>query len=563
MSIDIFGENEIKIGNYNEILKPNQFVIGDKNHKNTQQLFLYVLKTLIEIYNKSNEVERAKEGVFYLKEDGILLGNIKEEVVQNFKTYKELFNGLMSGENLFYKEYDPKRDDNRALSVLSGEKENPFRKLCDTLSWHSYETVKCEMNPKLKHLTFEQYIHRNKKIEYNLNHFSFYFNGLFFEHIATETFFKLIDDKYNEMNNNIISLLPRIMFYEKDPKYKNKNNFGCYSEIDCAFVLKGKELIRFEQEKITCFANFAFTDEYNFYNKNNFVELEIEKDNVVILEIKSRWERLSDNKGQNKLITFINKAMKFVDLYRKLNLVKKHQKIVLIYLYDNSMHFDVFNENENLAIAYAHANRIDNLKLYIAYFQPYLKIMNSYDRVKKLRELNQTVLKQQADMEQQKKEMKKHETDMEAQKNEMKKQKEFVEMQYKVMEEQKTYLEKQNLEMRNKQVDLEKENKQLQETTNFLAGEIENMKKKFSLYEYLDNIISQGKNAGNVGLLSVLEKINEMKNNTGERPKSLEQSQIDKDIPKNNEKDNNLKGKKYSVTSIAVTLPESDKENGN
>ena len=30
MSIDIFGENEIKIGNYNEILKPNQFVIDDK-----------------------------------------------------------------------------------------------------------------------------------------------------------------------------------------------------------------------------------------------------------------------------------------------------------------------------------------------------------------------------------------------------------------------------------------------------------------------------------------------------------------------------------------------------
>ena len=53
-----------------------------------------------------------------------------------------------------------------------------------------------------------------------------------------------------------------------------------------------------------------------------------------------------------------------------------------------------------------------------------------------------------------------------------------------------------------------------------------------------------------------------MKNNTGKRPKSLEQSQIDKDIQKNNEKDNNQKGKKYSITS-ANTLPESDKGNGN
>ena len=52
--------------------------------------------------------------------------------------------------------------------------------------------------------------------------------------------------------------------------------------------------------------------------------------------------------------------MNFVDLYRKLNLVEKHQKIVLIYLYDNSMHFDVINENDNLIQAYSYANRINN-----------------------------------------------------------------------------------------------------------------------------------------------------------------------------------------------------------
>ncbi len=123
--------------------------------------------------------------------------------------------------------------------------------------------------------------------------------------------------------------------------------------------------------------------------------------------------------------------------------------------------------------------------------------------------------------------------------------------------------------MRNNEAALSKEledsrnaNKKLQDKTNFLEEEIKNMKKKFSLYEYLDNAI-KGENTGNVDLLSILAKINEMKNNTGERPKSLEQSQIDKDIPKNNEKDNNLKGKKYSVTSTAITLPESDKGNDN
>ena len=81
---------------------------------------------------------------------------------------------------------------------------------------------------------------------------------MYFESIALETFFKLIDDEYDEVNNNskLISFLPRIIFYmkhtEKAEEYnenEEEKNFLGFCEIDCAFVLKEKEKVRIEKEK--------------------------------------------------------------------------------------------------------------------------------------------------------------------------------------------------------------------------------------------------------------------------------------------------------------------------
>ena len=69
---------------------------------------------------------------------------------------------------------------------------------------------------------------------------------MYFESIALETFFKLIDDKYDIFNNDkkLISFLPRIIFFMKNTKEEknkceNAEEFYGYSEINCVFVLKG------------------------------------------------------------------------------------------------------------------------------------------------------------------------------------------------------------------------------------------------------------------------------------------------------------------------------------
>ena len=78
-----------------------------------------------------------------------------------------------------------------------------------------------------------------------MKHFSLYFNGLFFESLVLETFFNLINKNGEEDENkkNIISFLPRIMFYMKKPGEKD-NDYHGYNEIDCAFFLKGKNEVK-------------------------------------------------------------------------------------------------------------------------------------------------------------------------------------------------------------------------------------------------------------------------------------------------------------------------------
>ena len=175
-----------------------------------------------------------------MKNYSILLANKDEEVVQTFYDYKKLFNGLISGKTMFFREYNPKLeyDSNKAFSENNGKKKNETLSsiLCEHLRQYDYLTT--HKNNPLKCDGCEN--RRNKPI-HNLNHFSFYFNGMYFESMALETFFKIIDDEYDKVNNNseLISFLPRIIFYmknsEKEKEYNEKekgnNSFG-FSEID-------------------------------------------------------------------------------------------------------------------------------------------------------------------------------------------------------------------------------------------------------------------------------------------------------------------------------------------
>ena len=325
----------------------------------------------------------------------------------------------MAGKSMFFKEFDPKSDkvSNKAFSENNNNNNRDaiflFNCLveCKNRCDYDYARSACYNQQSLKCKNYEDYSNRQKKIKYNLNHFSFYFNGMYFESIALETFFKLIDDKYDivENDNKFISFLPRIIFYTKNSKNKKysinnkeKDFFG-FGKLDCVFVLNKDEKVNIEKEKITCFDKFDTIDENVFFNENNFVNLTIEKDNVVFMEVKSRLESVMDkNDHTNILIKFINKALKFVQYYEKLNLIKNEQKLVLIFLYNNSMYYDIKVENTNIEDAYKAIKDNKRIKLYIAYFQPYLKLMNSYQRIRAIKDLNKKVEEQKEEIKNQK-----------------------------------------------------------------------------------------------------------------------------------------------------------------
>ena len=386
--------NEIRIGD--DKLNPKQFILNEKDNKKKQELFHSVLKALVEKYNTVNEEERRKEGIFYLKNYNILLGSINKEVVQSYYNYKTLFDGLMTGKSMFFREYDSQVDNNsnKAFSENNARKKEDFF------------LIMSEFKEKWDYLTnnnfdlsdYKERILMKKKLVHNLRYFSFYFNGMYFESIALETFFKLIDDEYDNVNNNseLISFLPRVIFFKKNSqkakKYnvnKKGKNFLGFSEIDCAFVFKKEEKVKIEKEKIACFNKFDIRDEYDFFNENNFVNLTIEKDNIVFLEVKSNLESFIDKDSRkNILIKFIRKALKFVKYYEELCLIQNNQKIVLIFLYNNTMHYNIKAENNNVEEAYNLIKGNERIKLYIAFFQPYMKLINSYERVKQLKNMN-------------------------------------------------------------------------------------------------------------------------------------------------------------------------------
>ena len=93
-------KNEIRIEH--DELALDQFILNDVKNKNSQVLFHEALKTLIDKYNTLNEEKRREEGIFYLKDDNILLGNITEEIVQAYNNYKALFDNLMAGKSMFF-----------------------------------------------------------------------------------------------------------------------------------------------------------------------------------------------------------------------------------------------------------------------------------------------------------------------------------------------------------------------------------------------------------------------------------------------------------------------------
>ena len=390
-----------------------------------------------------------------------------------------------------------------------------------------------------------------------MNQFSYYFNGMYFESIATETLFKLIDQNYGNEDNDseCLFFLPRLIFYQKVEK-ENQNNpngkeYHGYNEIDCAFILKGKS-IEFNEEMITCFNDFKHEDESHFFNLNNFCKLKINQDNVVLLEIKSSWKPLSkkeydDTKGvekDNELFKFLKKAKRFINYYIELNLIKQSQNIILIYLYNYSMYYDPKLENKEILKAYDLIKTDKNIKLYIAYFQPYLKLMNSYDRVKKLKTLNQKVISQENEINRQKMEINEQKKEIDFQKKEIDFQKKEIKAHKNIINEQQEEIIRQNEKQKNMEIEIrilkEQQNNWQKIFENFFKKQNEELEKK-----KIQDYVSFKK--------EIEEALSNNKTSFSNLPNQVKSSENEKkeDTQKEKEKDSN--GKKNSLSSIERT----------
>jgi len=366
-------------------LNIEQFELNDEKNRKSQKLFHYALGLLISEYNENGKEKSEKKGIYLLKEENnknILLANLTEELVNGYYNYETLFNGLMKGDDQFYYQYDQQFDKKSHQSYqdnISNSGSNAAR------SHHSFQTSNKKEENKIKN-------DKRKKV---MDNFANFFNGIFFESVASDVLFKIIDaeNDVKDDSNKVVSFLPRISFYMKDIKDKESNKFHGYNEIDCAFILKGKDEVIIDKKMISCFKKFKTRIESNFYNDSNLRNISIKKNDVVIMEIKSSWISLTNtnDKRENQLRIFIKKAKRFIGYYKKLNLIKSDQKVLLIYLFDNSMHYDIHTDNKEIEKVYNNLNEDKNIELCIAYFQPYLKIMGSYDRVHKLKTLNNKV----------------------------------------------------------------------------------------------------------------------------------------------------------------------------
>jgi len=224
----------------------DQFELNYYKNKKTQELFHYALDSLIRKYNELGEQNSKKEGIYFMKDKHILLANLTEESILGYFKYKDLFEGLMAGKSKFFPEYDKDLDrrSHKSFSINYNNKIQPciscksdINIIINNLSINSLQLSKNK-------IIENEYNYKDTKIKYNLNRFSSYFNGLFFESITAEEFFNLIDNKYYDQNSNkkAISFLPRIMFYMKNKNQNEESNdYHGHNEIDCAFILKGKK----------------------------------------------------------------------------------------------------------------------------------------------------------------------------------------------------------------------------------------------------------------------------------------------------------------------------------
>ena len=87
------------------------------------------------------------------------------------------------------------------------------------------------------------------------------------------------------------------------------------------------------------------------------------------MEIKSTWISLThkNDRDENQFRKFIKKAKRFIGYYKKLKLIENEQKIILIYLLDNSMFYDIYTDYKEIIKVYGYLKNYKNIELCITY----------------------------------------------------------------------------------------------------------------------------------------------------------------------------------------------------
>ena len=504
--------------------------------KRYNELFYGVLCSIIQIYNKGVKEEIEKNNIYLSKEDGILLANISDNLVERYYEYKKLFNDLMRGQNAilhnsdsdFYQinkyYFQEKPIEDRALSVKNYQSGYLLNKSTISISDEDkYTSNSCFQKENKSYNNGCPTSEMNSKLSFKSLS---YFNGIFFDSETIESLFKITDLNLNndERAKSIITFLPRILFYMKEDMKKIQtvqptNKFNGYNEIDCAFIVKEKEYADSQKNIITFFKDLYTNEELELCGVKNICDITLQNNDVVFLEVKSifnqyKKEEIEKNKiKSNKILQFVENAKLFIKFYLKLNLIEPNQRIVLIYLYSNYMYFDLDEEKKNINEAKEAIPKGLNIILEITYYKLYMKMMNPYERIINLRNLNhrldnleQQINNNQIEINNHQKEINNHEKE----------------------------INNHEQEINNQQIKLEKQKEDFQERmikSDDKLGRIELQIKK--LIEEINYLKRNQKESVNNKLS---ESNKDVKNNNNEN--------------KGNEQDNNVKNKINSITSV-------------
>ena len=122
------------------------------------------------------------------------MANLTEDIVLGYYDYQKLYDGLIKEETNFYNEFEIRFNKSHlSYSLKNSKVETNF----------SFKTFDAKNKRKNVYINRE-----SEKRKYNMDYFAKFFNGIFFESLAVETLFKIIDEENNNNNRSGFKFLP-------------------------------------------------------------------------------------------------------------------------------------------------------------------------------------------------------------------------------------------------------------------------------------------------------------------------------------------------------------------